>query len=269
MTELLEEKYIKLQEYLKSCGKPAIAFSGGVDSTFLVMAAKKTLGSDFIAISMDIHSVPLLEKEEAEDFCSKFEIPRIVIRYDELGIPGFAENPADRCYICKKALFTEILKKAKEEGFDVVAEGSNVDDDGDYRPGMRALSELGIKSPLKETGFTKEEIRILSKEMGLPTWDKPSKACLSSRFAYGERITEKKLRMVEVAELYLQTLGFVQLRVRMHGENLARIEVSPSDFEGILENKKNIVREFKKIGFDYTTLDLKGFRSGSMNEVLK
>lgn len=269
MNDFLEEKYIKLQEILRNYGRLAIAFSGGVDSSFLVVVAKRTLGRDFLAIFMDIHSVPLLEKEEAEEFCERFEIPRIVLKYDELSIPGFAENPPDRCYICKKSLFTEIMKRAKEEGFDIVAEGSNADDVGDYRPGMKALSELGVKSPLTEAGLTKEEIRILSKELGLPTWDKPSKACLSSRFVYGERITEEKLRMVEIAEVYLQTLGIEQLRVRIHGENLARIEVEQKDFEIVLENKKKIISEFKKIGFLYVTLDLKGFRSGSMNEVLK
>ncbi len=265
--ELLR-KYQALMESLRSCGRLAVAFSGGVDSTFLLMAAKEALGENILAISMRIHSMPEREAGEIERFCQTHEIISAVIDYNELEIPGFTDNPPDRCYICKKALFSEIIKRASEEGFDIVAEGSNADDTKDYRPGMKALSELGIRSPLKEAGLSKEEIRLLSKEMNLPTYKKPSAACLSSRFPYGDRITEEKLRMVDKAETYLASLDLGQLRVRMHGNDLARIEVLPAFFPVVMENRPVIEEKLREIGFRYVTLDLKGFRSGSLNEAL-
>ena len=184
-------------------------------------------------------------------------------------IQGFRENPKDKCYICKKALFTNIIGVAREHGIQYVIDGSNKDDMGDYRPGMRALAELGIKSPLKELGFTKQDIRDCSRQLELPTWDKPSFACLASRFPYGERITDEKLAMVERAEDLLSKLGFKQFRCRIHG-NMARIEIMPDDFAAVMREdvRNTIVQEYKSYGFTYVTLDLQGFRSGSMNETL-
>ncbi len=180
------------------------------------------------------------------------------------------KNPANRCYLCKSAIFTQLKKIALEKGFNHIVEGSNLDDLGDYRPGLQALSEQNIKSPLRDCNFSKQDIRDISKEMGLPTWDKPSFACLASRFVYGESITKEKLMMVDKAEQLLLDLGFEQFRVRIH-DKLARIEILPEDFAKIMadEVRQKIVKEFADIGFTYTTLDLKGYRTGSMNEVLK
>ena len=187
---------------------------------------------------------------------------------NELEIEGFKENPPDRCYICKTGIFTQLKEQAAELGIDYVADGSNVDDLGDYRPGLQALKELDVKSPLREAGMTKQDIRNLSHEHGLWTWNKPSAACLASRFAYGETITLEKLGMVERAERILEDYGFIQMRVRMHGENLARIEVTPDELVRLLSLREEIVAKFKGIGFTYVTMDLLGYRVGSMNEVL-
>lgn len=269
MDDSLKEKYEALTRILKGYGRLAVAYSGGVDSTFLLAVAKEVLGENVTAVTLSLRSVPEEEKTEAENFCREYGIKQDFISINELEIPGFKENPPNRCYICKKAIFKEILKTAEELGISVVAEGTNADDLSDYRPGMQALSELGIESPLKVAGFSKAEIRTLSKEMGLPTWDKPSKACLSSRFVYGEIITEEKLRMAENGEKILMSLGILQCRVRIHGDNLARIEVPEDCFAILTEHRTEIVKAFQETGFAYVSMDLQGFRSGSMNEVLK
>ncbi len=267
MTEIYK-KLSDLRKLLKSFGSAAIAFSGGVDSTFLLKVAHEELGEKAVAVTVFSPLIPKKEAFKAANFCKNEDVRQVILELDSLKIPGFKDNPENRCYICKREIFGKIKDLAKENGIFTVCEGSNADDTGDYRPGMQAIRELGIKSPLLECGLTKNEIRILSKEMDLPCWNKPSAACLASRFVYGETITEKKLKMVENAECFLHEKGFLQFRVRIHGENLARIEVNKEDFEKILKVREEIINYFRNLGFVYTTLDLIGFRSGSMNEVI-
>lgn len=267
LTEIYK-KLSALREFFRSCKSAAVAFSGGVDSTFLLKVAHEELGEKAVAVTVFSPLIPKKEAQDAENFCKNENIRQFVLKLDPLKISGFKDNPENRCYICKKEIFNKIKNLASENGICTVCEGSNADDTGDYRPGMQAVRELGIKSPLLECGLTKNEIRILSKEMDLPSWNKPSAACLASRFVYGEEITEKKLKMVEKAEDFLREKGFSQQRVRIHGENLARIEIEKNDFEKILAVKDEINSFFKELGFVYTTLDLTGFRSGSMNEVI-
>lgn len=259
-----------LREYLKSLKSVAVAFSSGVDSTFLLKTAKDTLGDNVIAVTARSCSFPGRELNEALEFCKKEGIRHFVCESEELSIDGFAQNPKNRCYLCKKELFRKIQEIADENGIAAIAEGSNVDDMGDYRPGLTAVAELGIKSPLRHCNLTKADIRALSRYLNLPTWKKQSFACLSSRFVYGETITEEKLGMVDKAEQLLLDMGFHQVRVRIHGM-MARIEIDPSEFAMLMEenNRMKITGEFKKYGFTYVSLDLMGYRTGSMNEVLQ
>ena len=268
-TTELQEKYAHLQAYLRLLGSVAVAFSSGVDSTFLLYAAKEALGDQVIAITARSCSFPQRELKEAAAYCEANGIRHFIVDSEELNIEGFSQNPPNRCYLCKHELFEKILAIADEEGIAAVAEGSNLDDNGDYRPGLQAVAELGIKSPLREAGLTKQEIRILSRQFGLPTWEKQSFACLSSRFPYGETITEEKLHMVDRAEQLLLDLGFSQVRVRIHG-TLARIELLPQEFSKLMEGttRERVNREFRSYGFSYVALDLQGYRTGSMNETL-
>lgn len=266
---LAQEKLKVLQEELRRLGSVMIAFSGGVDSTFLLQVAHLTLGEKALAITARSGVVPKRDLGEAEEFCNKYGIRHLYFDFDELAVPGFAENPPDRCYICKKTLFSNFLRLAKENGA-VLCEGSNMDDLGDYRPGLKALAELDVHSPLRVAQLSKAEIRYLSHELQLPTWNKPSFACLASRFVYGERITADKLAAVDKAEQLLWELGFKQFRVRVHG-NLARIEVLPEQLGQALEEPKRseIHKKLHEFGFAYVTLDLLGYRTGSMNETLQ
>lgn len=266
----LERKYGQLKDRIASEGKAAVAFSGGVDSVFLLYAAREALGDKVLALTVSLHAVPKKELAEAKEFCKIYGIRHRIESVDEFSVEGFADNPPNRCYLCKKALFSRMKKLAEEEGCPVLMEGSNVDDQGDYRPGLRALAELQIQSPLKDAGFTKAEIREMSRRLGLPTWEKPSMACLASRFVYGERITPEKMDMVEQAEEYLSELGFVQRRVRMHG-TLARIELLPEDMGRMMADGRyeRVQEKLTSLGFSYVTLDLGGFQSGSMNKGLK
>ncbi len=264
-----QQKLHNLKEYLRSLGRVAVAFSSGVDSTFLLKVAHDVLGDDAVAVTATLCSFPKREFDEAASFCAANGIKQITVVSNELDIPEFRKNPTNRCYLCKSALFKKIISLAKENGIEYVCEGSNVDDMGDYRPGMKAVAELGIKSPLRECGLSKDEIRALSKEMNLPTWDKPSFACLASRFVYGEEINEKKLSMVEKAEQFLLDMGFKQFRVRIHGENLARIEVLPAELEALLSKREEVTKHLRELGFAYVTMDLQGYRTGAMNEVIK
>ena len=265
--DALHEKKQFLEQYLKELGSLAVAFSSGVDSTFLLQVAHDVLGGRCIAVTAQSCSFPRREFDEAAAYCASEGIKQVVVQSEELEIEGFRQNPKNRCYLCKRELFTKIRDIAAENGMAYVAEGSNMDDNGDYRPGLIAVAELGIKSPLREAGLYKEEIRLLSKEMGLPTWQKPSFACLASRFVYGETINEEKLGMVDKAEQRLLELGFRQVRVRIH-DRLARIEVLPEDFPKLIENAAKIDMYFRALGFVYVTMDLGGYQMGSMNRTL-
>lgn len=267
MEQDLKNKLEELKEYLEKQGSLVVAFSGGVDSTFLLKVAHEVLGDRVMAVTAKSCSFPARELKEAKEFCEKEKIAHRIIESEELNIDGFSQNPPNRCYLCKKELFTKIGQLAGAEGYAHVAEASNLDDNGDYRPGLLAVSELGVLSPLRTVGLDKKSIRLLSKQLGLSTWEKPSFACLSSRFVYGETITVEKLSMVEQAEEFLMQLGFRQVRVRMHGE-LARIEIAPEEMERVLslEMAEKIHTRLKEIGFSYVTLDLGGYRMGSMND---
>lgn len=265
----LHIKKQKLQDYIKSLGTLAVAFSGGVDSSFLLKCAHEVLGDNVLAVTARSSTFPQRELLESIEFAKSYGIRHELIDSEEIDIRGYAENPADRCYYCKNELFSKIRKLSTEKGLKYMAEGSNMDDLGDFRPGLKAASELGAVSPLRFAGLNKEEIRILSKEMGLPTWDKPSFACLASRVPYGQRITREKLGVIDQAEQFLMDLGFRQVRVRHHGD-IARIELVKTDMPKVFENGlyEKIYSKIKELGFTYVTLDLKGYSTGSMNSVL-
>ena len=265
----VEEKLSKLKAIVSELESVVVAFSGGVDSTLVTKVCYDVLRDNSMAVTARSETYPDFEFKEAQKLAKEIGIKHLVIDTSELAIEGFANNPPERCYFCKTELFGKLKDIAKEQGFLNVADGANLDDTQEFRPGLQASKELNVRSPLKEAGLAKKDIREVSKMLNLPNWNKPAYACLSSRFPYGQSITEEKLSMVSEAEKYLRGLGLVQFRVRHH-ETIARIEVLPDDIN-ILTNspaREELTAKFKEIGFTYVTLDLAGYRSGSMNEVL-
>jgi uncharacterized protein len=263
-------KLDRLKNILSEMGKVLVAFSGGVDSSFLLKVARDVLGENVFAIIASSETYPEKEREEAIRLAKKLNVRFEVIQTKELENPDFFHNTPERCYFCKMELFTYLKKIADAQGIPYILDGSNYEDTSDFRPGVKAASELGVRSPLKEGGLVKNEIRQLSRLLDLPTWNKPSMACLSSRFPYYTEIEPASLKQVARAEEYLKRLGFTQVRVRHHGQ-IARVEVEPSEFQKIIDTKtrKEMIEYFKKLGYIYITLDLAGFRSGSMNEPLR
>jgi uncharacterized protein len=267
-----EEQAVKLSRLkgvVQEYGSLLVAFSGGCDSSLLLKVAHEVLGGRVVAVTARSETYPSHEYQDAVEFATALGVRHITIDTSELGVEGFSSNPPNRCYFCKAELFGKLLELAEENDVEYVADGASLDDASDHRPGMRAAAELGVVSPLKEAGLTKNDIRKISHELGLPTWDKPSFACLASRFPYGEEITAEKLRMVGEAETYLRGLGFRQIRVRHHGE-IARIEVPKEDIDRFLDPsvRENVVSKLRQLGYLYVSLDLRGYRSGSLNEVL-
>ena len=261
-----EEKIDILKKNIKKLGTVVVAFSGGVDSTFLLRMCKDVLGKEnCLAVTAKSETYPGSEFKEAKKYAKMLDVSWLSIESQELKIKNFKKNPTDRCYYCKKELFTKLKEIAVKKRYKSVVDGTNYDDIKDYRPGMKAAKETGVISPLKISRFTKEDIRKYSKKFGLPTWNKPSFACLASRFPYGEMITGEKLRILDKAEMVLKKFGFKQIRVRYH-QNIARIEIEPSDFNIMIKNRKEIIKKIKKYGFKYITFDLEGYRTGSMNE---
>jgi pyridinium-3,5-biscarboxylic acid mononucleotide sulfurtransferase len=267
MKELMLAKLENLKTIIKKTDGAVVAFSGGVDSTLLLKVAHDILGEKVLAITANSETYPKRELEAAKAFALSLGIRHIVIETLELEIDGFADNPPDRCYYCKHELFSKLTEIAKANGMEYVFDGSNYDDRNDHRPGMRAAKQLGVVSPLKQAGMTKDDIREISKEFGLSTWNKPSFACLSSRFPYGTKITPEKLVVIGEAEDFIRDLGFTELRVRHH-DNIARIEIGKADLERIIPYADKIVEKVKSLGFLYVTLDLAGFKTGSMNYTL-
>ncbi len=260
----LEDKYLSLIEIIRKCGSALIAFSGGVDSSYLAFAAKSVLDDKLILATAVSETFPSYEMRVAENFARLVGIKQILFNSSELDIEEFKKNSRERCYYCKKELFKKLILKAAELGINKVFSGANFDDRDDFRPGLAAQDELGVVSPLLEAGLTKLEIRYLSKKAGLNSWNRPQMACLTSRFPYGVKLDRNKFKAVELCEDYLRELGFSQYRVRVHDE-LARIEIEPAEFDNIIINRDKIAIFFKNCGFKFVSVDIEGFRSGSFN----
>ena len=265
MEKELQQKYQKLQDIIRQMGAVVVAYSGGVDSTFLAFVCQDILKDKSISVTAVSETYPQKEYEEALAFANQLGLNHRVINTSELSSDDFSRNPVNRCYYCKKELFKKLREIADKERVPGVLDGTTLSDEGDYRPGRQAAGELNVRSPLAEAGLTKKEVRELSQLLNVPTWDKPAYACLASRFPYGEKITIAKLKRVEEAEELLHQLGFKVCRVRSH-QNIARIEVETSQLTDLINQKEPIVTKLQDLGFDYVTLDLEGYRSGSMNK---
>jgi uncharacterized protein len=269
MVSDIDNKLASLQEIIRGLDSVIVAYSGGVDSTFLLKVALDTLGAEkVLAVTATSATLPAEDRDHAVALARSIGAYHVVVIANELDSPDFAANPADRCYYCKKVRYDSFTRLQRELGIAHIVDGSNLDDLGDHRPGLKATEELGIRCPLREAGLRKSEIRGLAKSLGLPNWDVPSQACLASRFPYGTVITEERLKKIGESEKFLRRLGFTPVRVRYHGD-VARIEVLQADISRLLEHGPEVAAHIKKQGFAYVAVDVEGFRSGSLNETLK
>lgn len=265
----IEQKWDRLKALLQEMPSVVLAYSGGVDSSLLLKAAAEVLGPRFIAVTAVSETYPPAELVNAQEFAASLGVKLRVLQTNELASEDFAQNPPERCYFCKKELFGKLRQIAEAEGISIILDGSNTDDLNDFRPGSKAAQEFSVRSPLREAGFSKADVRACARMLGLPVWDKPALACLSSRIPYGTRITPKILSMIQAAEDQLRALGFRQIRVRHHGD-MARIEIEPGEFARLVKDDtpKKIAAALKEVGYTYVCMDLEGYRTGSMNEVL-